>query len=284
MLQSNILIAGCGYVGEKLGTELRRLGHQVWGLRRNVSGLQPMIAPVRADLLQPSSLRALPPNLDFVFYTAAAADQSDGAYRAAYVDGLQNIMTALGEQGQSIRRFFFTSSTAVYAQSQGEWVDETSSTEPTHFSGLRLLEAENLVSKGPYPATVVRLAGIYGPGRAQTIASVRSGHARLTGGPPVYMNHIHRDDCAGALCHLMSLNHPESLYLGVDSAPADRREILAWLAERLGVSQPRLEDAPSPGGRRGAKRCSNARLVASGYQFNYPTYREGYGALIEAGY
>lgn len=280
---ARILIAGCGYVGAQLGTRLSQAGHHVWGLQRGDGSLLPGIARVRADLLQCSSLDALPRELDVVFYTAAAKEQSGDAYRAIYVEGLRNLVTALEKQGQPIQRILFTSSTAVYAQSNGEWVDETSETKPAHFTGQRLLEAENLVMQGAFPAVVLRLGGIYGPGRTQTIAAVRNGCARISDGPPIYMNHIHRDDCAGVLQHLMTLDTPEPLYVGVDSDPADRREVVRWIANKLNLPPPTVDPAPAAPPTRGAKRCRNARLIATGYEFAYPTYREGYGALIEGG-
>jgi nucleoside-diphosphate-sugar epimerase len=178
----------------------------------------------------------------------------------------------------------YTSSTAVYAQSHGEWVDETSTTDPSHFTGRRVLEGERLLLGGPFPATVLRLGGIYGPGRVSLIERVRQGQAVCRAGPTLYTNRIHRDDCAGALHHLMTVPHPEALYLGVDHAPADLCAVLRWLAAQLGAPPPRVEAMTEDETRRQRtnKRCRNARLVASGYTFGYPTFRDGYAALVAA--
>lgn len=279
---ANILIAGCGYVGTALGLRLVAEGHRVWGLRRRPIHLPAAIHPLQADLTVPATLAAIPPALAFVFYTAAADRSTDDAYRAAYVEGLRILLETLQQQGQALQRFFFTSSTAVYAQSGGEWVDETSPVVPNHFSGRRLIEGERSLLSGPFPATVLRLGGIYGPTRTRLIDTVRRGEAVGREGAPVYTNRIHRDDCAGALHHLMGLAAPESLYLGVDHAPADRDEVLRWLASRLGVPPPRVEPPADSARRRagGNKRCRNAKLVASGYVFHYPTFREGYTAIL----
>jgi nucleoside-diphosphate-sugar epimerase len=110
------------------------------------------IQALPADLTRPETLRASPAGLDFVFYTAAADGSNDEAYRAAYVQGLRNLLEALQVQNQRPHRVCFTSSTAVYAQSSGEWVDEGSPTEPVHFSGRRLREAERLLLGGRFPA------------------------------------------------------------------------------------------------------------------------------------
>jgi nucleoside-diphosphate-sugar epimerase len=280
---ANVLIAGCGYVGTALGTRLTLDGHVVWGLRRHTDAVPPSIRPLAADLTVPETLEALPPGLDVVFYTASADASDDDSYRAAYVEGLRNLLHALDNQRQPLRRVFFTSSTGVYAQASGAWVDETSPTEPAEFSGLRVLEGERLLLGGLFPATVLRLGGIYGPGRTRLIDRVRRGLAVCPDGPPLYTNRIHRDDCAGALRHLLTLAEPASLYLGVDHEPVEQCEVLRWLAAQLGVSPPRLEPPSGSEVRRhqSNKRCSNAKLVASGYVFRYSSFRDGYMALLD---
>lgn len=280
---ARVLIAGCGYVGTALGTCLVAQGHVVWGLRRRIAALPPSLHRLAADLTAPEALRALPSGLDVVFYTAAADRSDDDAYRAVYVDGLRNLLEALDARRQQLRRLIFTSSTGVYSQSSGEWVDETSPTEPVEFSGRRLLEGERLVLESPLPATVLRLGGIYGPGRTRLIESVRHGSAVCSNGPPIYTNRIHREDCIGILRHLMTLPQPDDLYLGVDHEPAKQSDVLRWLAAQLGVPAPPVEASPDSVAdrHRRNKRCSNARLLASGYIFRFPTFREGYAALLE---
>ena len=122
----NILIAGCGYVGTALGVRLGADGHSVWGLRRRPDGLPDIVRPLAGDLSDAATLQDLPPGLDVVYYTAGAADSSEAAYRTAYVDGPRHLLEALQQQGQRPRRVVFTSSTGVYAQCRGEWVDEDS--------------------------------------------------------------------------------------------------------------------------------------------------------------
>ncbi|GMV91927.1 MAG: hypothetical protein AMXMBFR82_17050 [Candidatus Hydrogenedentota bacterium] len=274
-----ILIAGCGYVGSALAARLVADNHEVWGLRRNPDRLPEGVRPIAADITDPDTLRDLPPDLDCVFYTAAAGGYEEARYQAAYVQGPRNLLDALSAQ-DSIKRVFFTSSTGVYAQQDGEWVDETSPSEATHFSGKAMLDGERMFREGPFPATSVRLGGIYGPGRAQTLDRIRD---RVITCPaePSYLNLVHRDDCAGILHHLMQLDNPEERYLGVDCEPAERGEMYRWLANMLGVPEPPTDDA-EPEGRsaRGNKRCSNARILASGYAFAYPNYREGYHAIF----
>jgi len=280
---ARVLIAGCGYVGAALGRALAVESHGVWGIRRSPLSLPEGIVPIVADLGLAPSLEDLPPELDYVFYMVSPGGFDDALYRAAYVRGLSNLLDALDRQGQRPVRIFFVSSTSVYAQRRGEWVDEESITKPVHFSGLHLLEAERILFEGPFAGTVVRFAGIYGPRRIRLIESVRTGRAVWRKSPPQWTNRIHRDDCAGVLAHLMRLERPEKIYLGVDCEPVQESDVLRWLAGALGAPPPRAVRAKDPAlrARRDNKRCRNDRLVASGYTFLYPTYREGYRAVLE---
>ncbi len=276
---SRILVAGCGYVGAELCLRLARAGHTVFALRRRADLVPAGIRALSADLTQAQSLGGLPDALDVAFYTAAADDGSEAAYRAAYVDGLRNLSRALQEQKQS-PRIVFTSSTAVYAQSDGQWVDETSETAPTHHTGKLLLEAESVLSACGHSHVVLRLGGIYGPGRESLLRSVRAGEASYVEDPAQYTNRLHRDDCAGALMHLGLLPAPERVYLGVDNDPAARREVLQYLAELCSAPPPQVV-AAKPVRRGGSnKRCRNTRLLRSGYALTYPSFREGYAAML----
>jgi nucleoside-diphosphate-sugar epimerase len=277
----NILIAGCGDIGTRLGLKLAADGHGVWGLKRTTATLTPPIRPLRADLTRPDSLVLPREPFEYVFYTVAADGYSEAHYRAAYVDGVAHLLAALAAAGQQPRRVLLVSSTSVYAQRQGEWVDEHSPATATGFSGRCLREGEELLWRGPYPATVIRFAGIYGPGRTRLIDSLRTGSARCLRG--VFSNRIHSEDCARALRHLMALDHPEALYLGVDDSPAPLCEVLGWLAHRLGVAGPQVADEARDDARQRSvsnKRCSNARLRASGFEFLYPGYQQGYEAML----
>ena len=270
------LIAGAGYVGNALAQCLLGQGHDVWVLRRSATAPPAGACAFRADLVVPGALEALPP-VDLVFYTAAADERSDASYRLAYVEGLARLLERLARMEPRPRRLLFTSSTSVYGQQDGEWVDETSPTEPSDFAGRRLLEGEALVRGAPCPGTVLRLGGIYGPGRSSLIERARAGASLPSG----YTNRIHRDDAAAALAHLAVLPQAEATVLGVDSEPALACEVLAWLAQRLALPTPRpaAGAAPPVRGVRG-KRCRNTRLLATGFRFRYPSYREGYGALL----
>lgn len=304
---ARILIAGCGDVGIETGLRLLADGHQVWGLRRNPSRLPEPISPIAADLGNPNSLVELPPDVDVVYYTAAAVESSESGYRRAYIEGPKNLLTALANQGLSPHRIFFTSSTGVYGQNQGEWVDETSETRPKGFRGETVLAGEELfldegarfrgrTSKtGRRDVIIVRLAGIYGPGREWLLDRIRNGEGTFDETPPHFTNRIHRDDAAALLVHLLKIDRPHPIYLGVDEEPAPRTEVHRWLAHRLGITPPPTNaktdpevfqdpdagSTPPPRSARGSnKRCRSVRIRESGFRWTYPTYRDGYDAIL----
>ena len=278
-----VLISGCGYVGSALGLLLSAEGHTAFGLRRDAKALPPAIRPISADLSKPLPSDALPPDLDAVVHAVSPNRPTDEAYKLAYVEAPRNLLLALEPQ-RTLRRFVFVSSTGVYAQKEGEWVNEKSPTDPETTSGGRLLEGERLALGGPLPTTVLRLGGIYGPGRTGTIERALRGTPEED--PPRYTNRIHRDDCAGALRHLILLDGPDPIYLGVDHEPATPHTIAEWLytqpGARFGGTVPPNRGTTQRSTRTN-KRCSNARLVSSGYSFRYPTFREGFAALLSGG-
>lgn len=285
---ARILIAGCGYVGSVLGERLFAGGHEVWGLRRTpVAARDSSFAWLQGDLTRPDRLReVLPEGLDFVVHAASPRLRGGGsaeeAYRAVYLDGLSNLLRVLQEPGQHPRRLFFLSSTSVYGQKRGEWIDEDSPTHPTRKTGEILLLAERLLRASEVPGTTLRLGGIYGPGRTRLIDSVRAGRAVVATGEPHYTNRIHRDDAARALEYLLGQEQPAPLYLGVDSEPAALQDVLHWMAKSLGVPplrRGRREELPETR-RAGSKRCRNDRLLKAGFVFAYPSFREGYAAMF----
>ncbi|MGL4316292.1 MAG: NAD-dependent epimerase/dehydratase family protein [Pseudomonas sp.] len=276
-----LLIAGCGDVGSRLAEQLIALGWPVHGLRRTVAALPAGVMPVAGDLEQAARPTAWPEGeLDYLVYCAAANQHDEAGYRLAYVEGLRHVLAWLAQSGQRPRRLLFVSSSSVYAQADGGWVDENSPAEAPGYSGQIMLEAERLALDSGIPATLVRLTGIYGPGREWLLKQVRMGY-RVVSEPPLYGNRIHADDAAGLLAFLLQADTRgvalDDCYIGVDDEPAALHEVMGWLRERLGVSH---WSAESTVRRSGSKRCSNARARALGWAPRYPSYREGYAALL----
>jgi len=281
-MSKTLMIAGCGDVGSRLGQQLSAVGWTVYGLRRTVAQLPAGIVPVAGDLQLDTCPAAWPSgSLDYLVYCAAATQHDEDGYREAYVNGLRRALGWLAQHGQQPKRVLFVSSSGVYGQQQGEWVDETSSADAQGYSGRIMLQAEALALNSGLPASVVRLTGIYGPGREWLLSQVRQGY-RVATEPPLYGNRIHADDAAGLLAYLLQADARgvalDDCYIGVDDEPAPLHEVVAWLREQLGVSHWAAESTVR---RAGSKRCSNARAKALGWMPRYPSYREGYSAILQ---
>jgi nucleoside-diphosphate-sugar epimerase len=278
-VSTRVLIAGCGYVGTQLAHRLVQDGETVFALTRksrvNIEG----VTAVHADLTRPESLSdALPDAIDTVLFTAASDASTDEAYRAIYVDGLKNLVRSTAAATNPPKRLIVTSSTGVYGQNNGEFVDENSETKPDRFSGQRMLECESVAIDSPYEHVLIRFGGVYGPGRTRFLNQVRLGRAPVSNRVS-YTNRIHRDDCAGVLRHMLRYADPEPVYLAVDDDPADRNEVIRWMSRQFGVA-PLTAARTGEGGTEG-KRCSNRLLRSTGYRFRYPTFREGYKEMID---
>ena len=282
MSAPTVLIAGCGDVGSRLATQLLAAGWEVHGLRRDVSRLPAGVIGVAADLFNKDCPATWPIGaVDYLVYCAAATDHDEAGYRAAYVQGLEHVLEWLNDYGQVPNRLLFVSSSSVYGQQDGEWVDESSSTVASGYSGRVMLEAEQIALKSGIPASVVRLTGIYGPGREWLLTQVRRGY-RVAVEPPLYANRIHADDAAGLMACLLEADRRgvalEDVYIGVDDEPAALADVVGWLRGYLGVTE---WDDDSSVRRTGSKRCSNARAKALGWTPKYPSFREGYAAILE---
>ena len=281
MPKASVLIAGCGDIGSRLATQLLGNDWQVYGLRRSIDRLPAGVTGVAGDLFSGQCPVQWPSGqIDYLVYSAAATEHDEAGYQAAYVDGLKNTLSWLEQNGQRPRRLLFVSSSGVFAQKGGEWVDETSPAEATSYSGRIMLDAEQVALNSGIAASVVRLTGIYGPGREWMLGQVRKGY-RVAVEPPLYGNRIHADDAAGLLAFLLEADRQgkalDDCYIGVDNAPVPLAEVVGWLRERLGITEWAAETSTR---RAGSKRCSNARAKALGWEPRYTSYREGYEQIL----
>lgn len=282
MSNTTAMIVGCGDVGSRLATQLLSVGWQVYGLRRSIDRLPAGVSGVAGDLFSEACPANWPTGqIDYLVYSAAATNHDEAGYQAAYVEGLKHTLNWLKQHGQQPKRLLFVSSSGVYVQQGGEWVDETSPAEATNYSGRIMLQAEQIALHSNLPASVVRLTGIYGPGRERLLGQVRQGY-RVAVDPPLYGNRIHADDAAGLLAFLLKADQQgealDDCYIGVDNEPAPLAEVVNWLRERLGVTEWADEASVR---RAGSKRCSNARAKALGWEPRYSSFREGYAAILE---
>lgn len=289
-----VAILGCGYVGLELGRQLSD-SHEVIGVRRSDAGLDAIreagLEAVRADVTDPATLEEIP-DVDAVVFAATTGGRDAAAARRVYVEGQRRAVEHFGDRDRSPDRYVYTSSTGVYGDHGGDWVDEETPLEPAAERTQVLAKAESVARErarqtGLTP-TVARLAGLYGPDRYRL--------ERYLTGPVTegYLNLVHRDDAAGAVAHCLEADVARGeVVLVVDDEPVDRWTLADWLAAECGEPAPDKEtlesrladDTLSEGPRRrlrAGKRCSNDKLRGLGYEFRFPTFREGYRPAVEA--
>lgn len=283
-----ILWVGWGDLGQRATPRLVAAGHEVVALRRSPIDAPPDgVVALQGDLVAPSGLQ-LPPGIEACIVTLTPDSRDRAGYEEAYLTSLTNLHALLEDEGlledpgpqqeadRGRVRLVFASSTAVYGVDDGSWVEEAASTSPSRFNGEVMQEAERRVlAHGGTHGVVARLGGIYGPGRRRLVTSVQAGRPASR----KWTNRIHSEDAAAALVHLATIAAPlvPDVVNVVDREPARKHDVVTFIAEELGVPVPELDDDGARG-----KRVDGTRLVTTGFEHQYPTYREGYRQLLAA--
>jgi len=266
-----ILIAGYGYVGQAAADLFHEAGWTVEGWTYSPESAGPLAGkryPVYAvDITDRARVNARGGTFDAVIHCASSRGGSADPYRQIYLNGASNLLDRF--VGSIV---VFTSSTSVYAQTDGSWVTEESETKPTRETGRTLLETEHLVLV--HGGIVARLAGIYGPGRSALLSKFLSGEAIVDPESDRFINQVHRDDIAAALFFLLDRQpQGKQVYNVVDDQPIRQSECYRWLAERLNRPFPCVGNPPAQRKRGDSnKRVSNAKLHTLGWAPRYPTF------------
>lgn len=283
-----LVVFGCGYVGSAVAEAAVRAGLHVTALTRNAgqaktlraAGVRPIVADLASDSWH-GELRDAP---EFVLNCVSSGGGGLDGYRHSYLDGMRSILRWAGKIG-GVGTFVYTSSTSVYPQDGGVVVDEFAPTGGGDRAEILAAAEKELISNAVACRRwfVLRLAGIYGPGRHALLEQVRAG--AVAGAGDHYLNLAHRDDIAAGIwaCFGAPENVASTVFNVADDGAARKREIVEWLASRLGVPAPTFTGAPS-GGRRAVtpdRIIANAKLKATlGWRPNYPTFREGYAGIL----
>lgn len=274
MQKKTLLLIGLGDLGGRIAQLAVQQGLQVQGMRRGTD------APAGVTLIQHDAATPwpdLPCSPDDVVLCLSPSGSGVAAYRQAYFEVAQQAAEALRNQAPHAH-VWLISSTGVYGQSDGEWVDEQAERCPTRETAGVLVEAENFWLAQPQPVTLLRPSGLYGPGRYYLQQQARQG-VLPPAEPPIYTNRIHIDDAARAVMHLIICRHQgqtiSSAYNLTDTCPAPLHEVLSWLQLQLGV-----EARSTVPIHRDSKRICHQLLKASGFVWRYPDYRAGYSALL----
>ena len=262
-----VLIAGCGYVGTATADLFHANGWEVEGWTASEESAQELAAkpyPVRARDFTRAEALAPDARFDAVIHCASSRGGNADAYRRIYLQGAQNLSAVFPDSV-----LLFTSSTSVYAQSDGEWVTEDSAAEPTRATGQILRETEELVLGAG--GIVARLAGIYGPGRSALLRKFLAGTAAIDPAPR-FINQAHRDDIASALL-LLVRNAARGIYNVSDNDPILQRDAYGWLAGQLQRPLPPTGTVAAERKRgKSNKRVSSQKLRALGWTPAFPTF------------
>lgn len=283
MKKEKIALLGFGDIANRLSAHLTH--YQTVGVKRSPIH-HPTVHIETADCCNQQQMnQIMSTGFDVLVMTFTPTEMSDEGYQQGYVKPVQTILAALEKQTVKPRLILFVSSTSVYAQQDGSWVDERSPTEPDSYSGRRLLEAEQLISDSGYPYCHVRFSGIYGRSRGHLVEQVLAGKGTPSK-PAIYTNRIHADDCAGVLAHLIERQKThtiENIYIASDHQPAPLHEVKQWMREMLGLPKNHFNENAllTKRAARSNKRCDNTLLIETGYVFRYHSFKEGYVSLLK---
>lgn len=280
-----VTIIGCGYLGRRLGGELRRAGHRVRGMTRSEAHAQAVAAagidPVIGDVTKPETLARALADAAIVYHMLGGMRGTADGLRRLHVDGTRNVLAALPPVA---RRYIYVSSTAVYGQTDGGWVDETAPTAPSSSLGRLRVEAEALVreanGRNGLEAVIIRPSSIYRPA-GPLYQQIREGAYRVSSDPAKWMNHIYIDDFLDAMVLAPSRGEAGGAYNLTDDEPHPAGEYFAFIADTMGVPRPPVTFEPPAEGcavlvRESDKRVRNARIRAHfGWAPKFPSYREG---------
>jgi len=271
----SVLIIGCGYLGVRAGAVLRSMGWRVTGTTTRPERFDELsalgIEPALLDLARPEESAAWGGRHDAVVYAVAAGKGDPGlCFREGAVECARRFSRS--------DRFIHISTTGVHAQADGSAIDEESPAEPTEERPRAIRDAEErllgLARRAEAPALILRLGGLYGPGRSpvEWLRRPAMRERLLRGGREAYMSWVRVEDAAAAVGLAAESGRPGEVYLIVDDEPVRREDFYRFAAERAGLPPP---DFPSRPGDLG-KRCSNRKARAElGFAPRFPTYREG---------
>ena len=315
-----ILVVGFGDLGLRLSKILTDSGHKVWGAKRRLPEKKGDFLPfsdtpvelIYLDVSMPIPKEFFIKDWDFVVITLTPSERSSQAYRQVYLQGAENIAHGFSRYNDSVRRFFWVSSTSVYSQEHGEWVNELSETSPKTETGNILLQSELAISS-QLPTTVIRFSGIYGTSRLALLRKTKTlietylkeggdkssqsfyQYLLISDSSNYWTNRIHRDDCASVLAYLMDYCEKgfdnssakttdtgkgmPDVVLASDKEPVSMFHVMTWLGREMNLLEGDFSSEDE--GHITSKRCSSEQLQQLGFQFQYPTYREGYKSVLE---
>ena len=282
MKSSTLLIIGCGDIGTRVGLRLAAQGWHIIAARRSPERLPDSFERIAIDYTNPDSLQELArAQAPFVLITPLPTERSILGYQQGYHRSIENVVDAGCTAAAKLT--VLVSSTRVYQERNGGWVDETSAVDEHDPHCAALLAGERRIAASG-SSVVIRAAGLYGVGPGHLLARIARGEASSQG--ERFSNRIHRDDLAGLIAMVLQAAQTTTPFSGVinavDDEPAPLDDVERWLAARLGVVLDPAQNSPADAASRANRRCSNRAMRQLGYRLEFPTFREGYAPLVDA--
>lgn len=275
----HLLILGCGDIGTRVGSSMTEAGWRVSAARRNAGKLSKDFDRYQVDLTDAASMAALPVlDADYILVTPTPQSYDPEGYHKGFTEAAA--LLAAQPWIWACRRVIWVSSTRVYREASGGWVDEHSPLNVSEPQARAMVAAEAVIRRAR-TTTVIRPAGVYGDPHGMLIRRVLSGQGGAAGSP--FGNRIHRDDLARLITHCLELDEqgeavPPTL-VAADEDTTPTSEVERWLAQKLGVN---LSEVPQQAISRANRQCRSALLKEIGFTLTYPSWREGYAAAINA--
>ncbi len=274
----HLLLLGFGELNSKVAHQLSEQ-FKITAISRSPRAV-PAGRHISLDLSR-DALDPLPKSPDVILYCLTPGEFDEKSYRQVFLVALKRVTDFY--LAHPPRHFIFVSSTSVYGQSQGEIVDEESVTSPMGHAGRVLVEAEQWLRQLPIATTSVRFSGIYGGHRTRLLEQIIAG-LKSDQGPSSYTNRIHETDAARVLTHMVTLaSQGQTLapcYLASDDCPVMMHEVVGWIRQQLPCQPVQAGAEHQSLSRGGSKRCNNQLLKSTGFDFEYPDYKAGYGEMI----
>ncbi len=275
MVVGSKLIIGVGYLGIQVASLWSDENAPLYGTTRNHERDREFLArgilPIRWNVLDGGDSL---PEVDTVVYAVGYDRRSSADKHEVYVEGLRRTLKRL----PAPRLFIYISSTGVYGDHAGDWIDESTPPAPIDSGGEACLAAESVLhefaQKKHLDVVVLRLAGIYGPGRVIGIDRLRNGEP-ISGNPEGWLNLIHVEDGARVIDAARHHATAGETYLVSDGNPVHRSEFYSYLALRANAPPPKFDPAAASR-HRGDRRVNNQKMIRElEPELAYSTYREG---------
>lgn len=284
MKTKKVVLVGYGDIAHRIAPFFNEKAQQVYAIARQKKEVVSPLILLTGSIADAATLRQMQEiTADLVIVTLSPDGRRVEDYQNAFFNNMKSLLAYWTNTNTKPKQIIFVSSSSVYDQEDGQWVTEMTPADASRPTAKVLIDTENLLRDSQIPTCIVRFSGIYGPARQYLVRQVNEG----VGGTPAFTNRIHIDDCQGVLEFLGAKALEEEalpdVILASDCEPVSSEHIRQWMSQTMGYGRDHLRAQDQPADLKMNKRCDNSLLLSMGYQFKYPSYRQGYLEQIKRG-